>query len=108
MLSLSSASAEDIILSESARDEIVSQFQIEADYYRSKAAALMQKYEPPASEEVAVNRVVLDVLKIRADQEASYLGRLQKADELDQAAIGVSELYLAHIQREISRLERSV
>ncbi len=107
MLSLSSASAEDLVLSGKANDEVVSQFQIEADYYRSKAAALMQKYEPPANEESAVNRVVLDVLKIRAEQEAAYLSRLQKSDELDRVAIGVSELYLQHIQRTISRMERS-
>lgn len=107
MLSMSSASAGDQTGLTASGDEYVNQCQIEADYYRNKAAALMQKYEPPANDEDAVSRVVLDVLKIRADQESSYLSRLNKAPEVDRAAIYVSELYLDHIQREIAAIERA-
>lgn len=107
MLSLSSPTEETSATSGKAID-MVEQYQIEAEYYRGKAAALLQKYEPPANEEVAVHRVVLDVLKIREEAEAAHLRRLQKARELDRQAIGVSELYLAHIHREISKLERKI
>ncbi|WP_194500048.1 hypothetical protein [Cerasicoccus arenae] len=109
MLSLSSASADGGSLREGrTSDEVVEHYQIEAEYYRSKAAALMQKYEPPANDEIAVYRVVLDVLQIRLEEETAHLRRLQKADELDRQAVGASELFVAHIQREINKMEQRV
>lgn len=108
LLSLTTASAEEVAERKAADLNAVEHYQIEADYYRLKAAALMQKYEPPANDDIAVRRVVLDALKIHEEAEAIHLRRLQKADSLDRQAIGVSELYLEYIRKEIAKLEREV
>lgn len=109
LLSVGSASADDITRAQDANgDEVVARYQIEAEYYRSKAAALMQKYEPPTNDEVAVNRVVLDALRIRQEEEIAHIRRLQKAEPQNRQAIYVSEIFLEHIQCEIAKTERAI